>query len=595
MGKSQTFTLPKMPADPPLLRVEPFKGINLSVTPTQIDQNQSPDMLNMNIDERGALNKRTGYERVFETSLGAGKVNGIFEFRQVNGTKELLFAHSDKLYKLADQTVLKSGLADKPMSAFVLGGKMYFMNGTDYFSYDGTTIAEITPYIPTITISNQPTGGGTKSEDFNLLGAGFKETFSGNATATEYQLSLKPLDATAVTAKVDNVAKVEGTDFTVDRVNGKVTFTAAPATGTNNVEIIAYKTQAGFADRIKKCTIHALFGGANDTRVFVSGNPDFPNQMWRSGLYDATYFPENGFYKIGSEREKITGFAKQYDYLVIEKENSKGNMQYELNANGEASFPIKPINDQIGTIASKSIQIIDNNPISLAKTGVYELVSSNVRDERNIRHISESVDGQLLNEPNLKDAISIDYDRKYWLLVNNKVYIYDYSIREWYVYDNIPASCFLESDGILYFGGEGLVYKFKKENHIAPYNDDGQTIRAYWKSKYFTFGYDERRKVVDKVFFGLKPYSRTSADLYYVSDKKVSNLLKTKRMDMMDFNIWNFNFMSFIRSNFPQETMVKIKAKKVTMFQLIIENNKLDESMGILSLGIKYRLSSEVK
>ncbi|MFC0235492.1 hypothetical protein [Fictibacillus phosphorivorans] len=580
---------------PPLLRVEPFKGINLSVTPTQIDQNQSPDMLNMNIDERGALNKRTGYERVFETSLGAGKVNGIFEFRQANGTKELLFAHSDKLYKLADLTVLKSGLADAPMSAFVLGGKMYFMNGTDFFSYDGTTIAEITPYIPTLTISNQPTGGGEKFEDFNLLGAGFKETYSGDATAKDFQLSLKGLDATPVTAKVGTVAKVEGTDFTVDRVNGKVTFTAAPATGTNNVEITAYKTQAGFSDRIKKCTIHALFGGANDTRVFVSGNPDFPNQMWRSGLYDATYFPENGFYKIGSEREKITGFAKQYDYLVIEKENSKGNMQYQLNEGGEPTFPIKPINDQIGTVASKSIQIIDNNPVSLGKTGVYELVSSNVRDERNIQHISESVDGQLLNEPNLKDAISVDYDRKYWLAINNKVYVYDYPIREWYLYDNIPASCFLESDGILYFGGEGIVFKFKKESHITPYNDDGQVIQAYWKSKYFTFGHDERRKVVDKVFFGLKPYSRTSADLYYVSDKKTSNLLKTKRMDMMDFNIWNFNFMSFVRSNFPQETMVKIKAKKVTMFQLIIENNRLDESMGILSLGIKYRLSSEVK
>jgi hypothetical protein len=63
--------------EPPLLRIEPFKGMNLSVTPTQIDNSQSPDMLNVNIDERGALNKRTGYERVFPTSLGAGAINGL--------------------------------------------------------------------------------------------------------------------------------------------------------------------------------------------------------------------------------------------------------------------------------------------------------------------------------------------------------------------------------------------------------------------------------------------------------------------------------------------------------------------------------------
>jgi hypothetical protein len=591
MARMFNSTIPQ----PPLLRVEPFKGINLSVTPTQIDQNQSPDMLNMNIDERGALNKRTGYERVFETSLGTGKINGIFEFRKSDGTKELLFAYSDKLYKLADRTVLKSGLADKPMTSFVLGGKMFFMNGTDYFSYDGTATAEIVPYIPTLTISNQPTGGGTKLEDFNLLGSGFREKFSGDGTTKVYQLSLKNLAATLVTIKVDGVDQVEGTAFTVSRTTGKITFNTAPATGTNNVEITAYQNNYGFPERIKKCTLHALFGGANDTRVFVSGNPEFPNQIWRSGLYDATYFPENGFYKIGSDREKITGFAKQYDYLVIEKENSKGSMQYQLNDAGEPTFPIKPINDQVGTTAPKSIQIIDNNPVSLGKTGVYMLVSSNVRDERNIQHISESVDNQLLGEVNLNQAISVDFDRKYWLAINNKVYVYDYSIGEWYLYDNIPATCFLESDGVLYFGGKGLVYKFKKESHITPYNDDGQSINAHWKSKYFTFGVDERKKVIDKVFFSLKPSSRTSADLYYVSDKKVSGLLKTKRMDMMDFNIFNFSFMSFIRSSFPQETMVKIKAKKVTSFQIIIENNRMDESVGILSLGIKYRLSSEVK
>jgi hypothetical protein len=102
MGKPQQFKLPKMPPNPPLLSVEPFKGINVSTTPTQIDKSQSPDMLNMNIDTRGSLNKRTGYTRIFETNLGAGKINGLFEFKKADGTKEILFAHGDKLYRLDD-------------------------------------------------------------------------------------------------------------------------------------------------------------------------------------------------------------------------------------------------------------------------------------------------------------------------------------------------------------------------------------------------------------------------------------------------------------------------------------------------------------
>lgn len=489
-----------------------------------------------------------------------------------------------------------SGLQDSITTSFVLGGKMYFLNGKDYFCYDGVNCSQITPYIPTLTISGQPglLATGTLLEDFNLLGSGFKETYSGDGTGTTFQLSLTDIGPTTVLAKVNNVDKVEGTDFTVDRTLGRITFTVAPSVGTNNVELIAHKLQAGFADRIRKCSIHVLFGGTNDTRVFVSGNPDYPNQMWRSGLYDPTYFPENGFYKVGSDREKITGFVKQYDFLVIEKESSKGNMQYQL-AGGEASFPIKPLNDHVGTIAPRTIQVIENNPISLGKTGVHILTQSNVRDERNIVHVSENVDSKLLSEPNLEKAISVDFDRKYWLAVNNRVYVFDYGINEWYIYDNIPAACFFEQDGVLYFGGEGRIYRFMTENELNPYTDDGMAINAYWKSKYFTFEADHLKKIVDKVFFSMKPSTKTSADLYYTTDKKVSNLVKTKRMDMLNFTLFDFDFFSFVRSTFPQEVVVKIKAKKVTHFQLKIANNKENESLGLLSLGIKFRYGSEVK
>jgi hypothetical protein len=589
----------KAPKLPPLLRIEPFKGINLSVTPTQIDQHQSPDMINMTIDERGALNKRTGYTRLFPTSLGVGKINGMYEYRKKDGTVLFLLAHGTQLYTQSgsNQPVsIYTGLANTDIHFFTFADKCYIMDGTNYLVYDGTTVSAVTPYIPTLTISNNPAGGGTLLEDFNLLGAGFKETFSGDGTATIYQLSLKGLDATTVTAKVDNVTKVEGTDFTVDRVNGKVTFTVAPPTGTNNVEITAYKTQAGFPDRIKKCRFSVSFGGSNDTRAFVSGNPDFPNQIWRLGLNDPTYAPENGFYKVGNDSDKVQGFSKQYDYLVIEKERSKWMMQFVLQ-NGEPTFPLKPINDQVGTFARGTIQTVENNPVSLDRTGVYMLTASTVRDERNVQHISTNVDAKLLAETGLENAISVDYDRKYWIAVNGNVYVFDYSINEWYLYDNINASGFIEIGDELYFSSssDGLVYRFYKETEPAPFNDDGVAINACWKSKHFVFGADELRKLVEKVFYSLKPMTRTSADIYYISNKKQSGLVKTTRMDLLDFTNVDFNNWSFIVSIFPQEAVAKIKAKKITHFQLIIENNKVDEGLGLLSVGIKYRYQSEIK
>ncbi len=655
--------------------------MNLSVTPTQIDQSQSPDMLNMNIDERGALNKRTGYERVFAESLGNGAINGLYEYRKTDGSVYFLMAHGTKLYLIPDNGLqpisLYTGLADQQVSFFTMNNKCYLLDGAHYLEFDGTTVKEIDPYIPTISIVREPAGGGTIYEDFNLLGTGFKDSFSGDGTAKEYVLSLQRLDAREVKVTIDGVDKKEGTDFTVDRVKGKVTFNTAPTKGTNNVIITAFKTfvaeasdyfsgdgtkkefqlsrkeldsvpvvasvdggttfnkvegtdftvdrvkglvafitapvtgtdnvvikstkeNSDFPKRIKKCRFHVMFGGSNDTRVFVSGNKDMPDYVWASDLYEPAYFPENRFYKFP---DKVMGFAKQYDYLVVERVNGKHQISFSLDS-GESSFPSKPINDQVGTFAKNSIQIIENNPVSLSKNGVYMLTSSTVRDERNVSHISENVDAKLLQEPNLNKAISVEFDNKYWVAVNGKVYVLDYAQRsqynpygEWYLYDNIHASCFIEKDGYLYFGSstDGLLYRFKKTDELFPYNDDGEPIKCHWISKVLSFGMDERRKIVEKVFFSIKPYIHTSADLYYVSDKKSRKFIKTTRKDLFHYSYVDYSFFTYGSRDFPQEATNKIKAKKIVYFQLEVRNEKVDEAFGMLSLGIKYDYQSFVK
>lgn len=599
----------RTPLPPPLLRIEPFKGMNVGVTPTQIDQSQSPEMINMNIDERGALNKRTGYERVYPNSLGNGQINGLYEYRKANGDKYFLLAHGTKLYKQSNKNQpiqLFDGLANQKVIFFTMNDNCYIMDGVNYFVFDGNTVKNVIPYVPTLYISRDPDGGGEPYEDFNLLGTEFQDSFSADGESIVFQMSLTDLGKAKVVASFDGGVtfdKYEGTHFEVERGIGKVGFYIpyTPPKGTNNLVIRASKDTDGLSDRIKKCRLHVLYGGSNDTRVFLSGNPNMSDYVWRSGLYDPSYFPENGFYKFP---DAVMGFTKQYDYLVVERANGKHQISLSIDSEGYISFPSIPINDQVGTIASGSIQLIENNPVSLSRNGVYMLVSSNVRDERNVSHISSHIDPWLLREMNIENAVSIDFDKKYWIALNGKVYILDYAQRsesspfgEWIVYDNIFASCFIQLGDDLVFGSskEGLLYRFKKESEAKPYNDDGQPIKAIWKSKFFTFGMDERRKLVSKVFYSLKPTTRGSADIYYKSNKKLSELLKTTRVDILDFRNVDFSKFSFLFSSFPLEKMVKIKAKKITHFQLVIENNKLDEGLGLLSLGIKYIYQSEVK
>lgn len=606
-----------IPPPPPPIVIEKFGGVDFRGDPTTIALNRSPDMLNMMIDRDGSLDKFPGYIRAFPNFIDELNPINYLGYNTVAG--KFIIAHGTKLYTFTEGSnpvELYNGVVNHKITSFFMNNKQYFLDGTNYLVWDGINpvkTVESEAYTPTLTLGRAPTGGGTPYEQVNLLQPGFKDSFSADGTAKAFTLSLTNLDATAVTATVGGVAKVEGTDFTVNRTTGVVTFTTAPPAGTNNVVITAYKTQTGFADRIKKCTQAVLFGGTNDTRLFVTGNPNYKNMDWRSGLYDPSYFPENGYTKIGSDAVAIKAYAKQYRSCLIIKEDSSQDSTiwlrtFSLQNDGTATFPIEQGSAKIGCLAPDSLQIIENDPIMLSKKGVYRIGGSEVKDERMVQHISGLVEPNLLQETNLDKAVAFDHDGKYGLCVNNKVYIFDYRNKfvdtdglikyESYPWDNIPASCFFEKDGYLYFGSnaKGMVYRMLKTTETNLYQADGQSINAYWKSKVLSMDADHFKKLVEKVFWTMKPSSiRNSADLYYISDKKVSELLKQSRIVLFDFRDIDFSDFSFLLSDLPQFFVKKVKAKKVVYFQVIFKNNRLSEGMSITNVTIKFIYQSEIK
>lgn len=608
--------------------IRDFLGVDYATDPTVIDDRRSPNMLNMIPDASGILNKRTGFAKVYASALGTSKpIRGLFSYRKSDGTYEHIEAVDNKLYKWAiagtTPTSLYTSMADTNVSTFEMNGKLYIQDGTNYLEYNGTAVAAPTPYIPTLTKGRAPTGGGTAFEDFNLLGAGFRDSFSSTVGDTVYTLSLSGLDATTVTLTVNGAAKTEGTHFTVDRTAGTVNFAAGTSpmgavgsTGTNNVIITAYKTYSGYADRIKKCTINTLFGGSNDNRVFVSGNPtsDYWNVHWYCGIVngvgDPTYWPENNFIKFGNDSEKITGYCIQYDYLIVFKEDSTWSQSIDFDADGLAIFPVKPLNSSIGCIAPRSIAMINNNPVVLSRKGVQMLQGGNVRDERGFIHLSRLIDPNLLSETTLTAAIAVDYDNKYYLALNGNVYVFNYvnmsepdinnqysNLGEWYFLNNIAASHFYVYDNRLYFGSSsaGLIYKFNLESDFNCYSDDGVAIECYWYGKQFSMDSYSLKKNVDKIFITLQPDNRTSAKVYYISDTAISDLIETIEQNLFNYLTFNYVTFNYETNRFPTSKRSKVKSKKIIYFQPILKNNTLNESMGIQALEIHYTYVSEVK
>jgi hypothetical protein len=598
------------------LKINDFKGLNITQNAASLKDNESPNMMNFILDDRGALDKNFGYQRIFEESLDGesppSKINGLYEYKKV-GASIYLIHHKTTLYKIdlatGVTTSIYTEMANQDSTGFTFDNKFYILDGEDYLVYDGTevkSVAEVA-FVPTIAIGTPPAGGGTLFDEVNLLTPKFKQSFFGNGSATVYQLALTDLDAAAVSAEVNGTVINEGAGLTVNRTTGKVTFSTAPSSSVqDNVVITASKTLEGNAETIKHCRIFTIYGGSVDTRVWVSGNPLFPNRDFKSGLIDPTYFPELGFTEVGLDSEPITGYAKLYANLIVFKRNSI-YMRSMTTTNDGVLFPLTRLNDKVGAVSGKTIQLIENVPIFLDVNGVYAVVNTYVDSEKNVGHISDNVDRNVnplgtqgILDYNLDDYVSADFDAKYWLV--NKTsgigFVYDYRYKEWFKVDTHFMNNMEIFNSSLYMGDnrKGLVYKRATIGDVIDYNYDGNPIKCYWRSKMFDVGTSSYIKRFNKVFFTIKPSNSTSCTLSIRTDKKsVWDNKKTIRLDLLVYSRANYSNWTYGANLFPKATTKRVKSKKVMFFQFELRNETVNESLGIINAEMTFVFQKQIR
>jgi len=584
-------------------------GLNLKENASLIATNQSPEMQNCRI-RTGPIDKRPGYKRLYATSLGTGKINGVSPYIKASGVKYRLIAHGTKLYTQEgnEQPVeIRSGLANAKASFFILSDTVFLKNGTNYLSYNGTTVADVatTAHIPIVIVGRSPSGvpnAGTTNESFNLLSPGFGISFSADGTATSYTLPYGTLDATLVTAVVNGVTITEGAGLTVNRTTGVVTFNVAPAIGTNNVIITAFKASLTNPEFILNCTLSEVFGGKSETTVFFSGNPNFPDVIWHSRLYgempSADYFPTDALQKVPGN---VAGFGHLFDLLYVSHSKGHGFLSY-LDGTNYPIFPYSEINSEKGTDIPGSIQEVDNTVVCASSVnGVMQVLSNTTVNNRlSVNDVSDLIDKGglerqdlgLLRQVNLKDAISFNFDGYYGLCVNNVCYVWDYKTNAWLYDTNIPASCFAVIDGTLCFGSntEGLVYQF--DSLLA--NDDGVAIDAWYDTKEDCAGTPNKIKPTSRISLVAKPMTRGSTEVTFRS--RQSQGVVVLNMQTNAFGYVGFCYVGFTYSTlaFP---VIKRKrmSKRANYFQFRFRNNVLDEGMSVISLKLEFDSGTEVR
>lgn len=612
---------------PKPIEIKKFLGINASVGETEIKLGEATNMRNFRITKNYKPKKRDGHNTFLSfdnspvRSLWYGILNETKRFIIVHGgkvyeyeTTELIFSDdlgivfTDTGISFTDEITEIGTLTDAQTSILYFNDKLYFMNGTEYKEYDGTTFKSVDGYIPTITIATPPSGGGTLFEEVNLL-TGYKtQAFIGNNTTT-YTLAEQGLDALAITATVNGVAKVETTNFTVNRTTGVVTFLVAPP-NESEVTITYSKTTSGLSDLVLKNRFMMKFGPSNNTNVFIWGNPEYKNVYRVSGTLRPDYFPANSFYAVSTNDYAITDIQPQNDRILIFKENmthysypqENGNYADNTGLNAYV-YPSYDLNEAVGNICHNGVQVVKGLPVSLYANSVWEWKTTEIKDERNCEIISDRIKEFLLEE-DLSEAITYDYQsqKELWINIGEIVYIWNYGNDTWYIYDNIEATCFIEIENTLFYGSkEGTIEaigRFTKDSLTnAGLNDNNTAIYAIIELGFTDFEVNYLTKSSRRVWITLQPYTRTSLTLNYETDEDILDSSNEQSIFyyFLDFENVDFNYFPFTSNPNPHGEQVKIRAKKYQYIRFVLENNELNQELTILNLLIQAETKGYVK
>lgn len=590
----------------PEIKIDRFRGEDLSTVATQIADNRASLMENCMLDQQGMLQQIPGYRKVITGTVSAG-TTPVRMLTRNDTVGKFVKSHAGKLYTFtADgaEAELYSPVTDAKMKDFVMGAYQYFINGAEFLRWDGSgavELVEASAFIPTTVIGRPPTGGGTVFEAVNLLQPKRKNSFIGNGTATVFQLDTIGLDAALVTAVVAGVSMTEGSGFTVNRTTGQVTFTTAPASGSgiDNVIITFAKTVSGYADRIKKCTFFAIYGVGNNLRVFLSGNPDYKNQDWYSAMQDPTYFPDLNYTKIGSEGVAIKGYSIIQGAMHILKDASTYDptiwtRTVETYTDNTIYFPVRPNNSSVGMIATDSVKSINDICYMLTKQGVYKITSTYVSDERGLDHISGWFDQKLLAEADLQNAVAFDFNGRYGIALNENIYVVDYNNgEECYRWVGIQASCFCEYDRKLYFGDTKSGNVFVEEKNMNMLDD--RAIESRWYSAMFAMNRENYYKMIDNIAVTLVPINtRSNVDIYIRTNRKNEKFIKSITMTRFDINDVDLNDFSLLVSELPQTKNREINLSDVIYFQIILKNSSPGNGFAISNITIPYSYAGQI-
>ncbi len=438
-------------------------------------------------------------------------------------------------------------------------------------------------------------------------GAAIEVCFTRNAAL--YRLPGGDIDSVD-SVEVEGEVLTEGEDYTVDLEKGTVLFTTAPSYPRpffpNTVRISYSKANAAAYNAVMDCPYAAVYGGDRKLCIVLGGCTAQPNAYFWNGSHaamDPGYWPMEQYNLAGDGSERIVGFGRQQDLLLIFKEHSVGRAGFSLTTvstdRALIEMPYTAINSRIGCDLPWSIQLIENNLVFCnSRQGAHMVLDSSSAYENNIVQLSKKVNGSGKKPGLLRDiedagkenVCSFDDDECYWLCANGNVYAWNYklsSFREpsWFYYTNMSPSAFFRD-------GEGGLYHMNAQGALTAlrdiFSDYDEGIEKLFRFADQNMGSYDALKDIRSVIFVIRSDTDSFTRVRYETDYE-------SRLDLTPLRsfTWRLYPRNLAYRNLSVQRFAHVErrcpgCRHVRHFTMQLENGEAGQDLSLLSAQLQY-------
>lgn len=352
-----------------------------------------------------------------------------------------------------------------------------------------------------------------------------------------------------------------------------------------------------------------------DARLFTA----YRNQTYYSRANQPFVMDDNFYFSVDDD---VVRLAKTSSSLAVIGEDTGNNTIYLAKGEYDSTlampvYSVKTSNAGIGAIAPKVRGVLNDEPLILARSGIYGL-STNYLSEKYTISRSGKINRKLCREANLENAVGIVFNNYFYLAVNGRMYILDGRHRDTSKYGDSSYECYFFNNmpdikdmyvlnNRMYFVDEYYLYTWNDDlaEHVKYYdklvideegNPSGVPVKARWASLFDDDGAPQRMKTLMKkgTMALLIPYYHTGCQIYLVKDGDIWTDL-----GRFDSTITTFEYIDFIEIDFSSNVVsadifTKKKVKKYKRLQIILDNNE-PEPFGLVGVTKTYTFGNYAK